>query len=159
MTRLLQRSLTWRTIRRRITSTLSGDGPEGQDIIWTLGGVDADDFTIDGGRLEFKSPPDYEYPLDATETNTRADDSDNQYDVTVRFSDGGAPPGEHEVTVNVTDEEEMGMVLLSPRQPQVGSVLTATVVDYDGDVQVDTYQWYKSDTMSGTPTMIEAPTR
>ena len=39
--------------------------PELKNIIWTLGGLDAADFKIEGrGVLSFKNPPNYEVPTD-----------------------------------------------------------------------------------------------
>ena len=39
--------------------------PEEEDITWSLTGVDAGEFSIDGGVLTFKDgPPDYEAPQD-----------------------------------------------------------------------------------------------
>ena len=125
--------------------------PEGKQIFWTLSGADAADFTIDGGTLMFKSAPNFEMPTDradATATPAIAG-TNNVYNVTIRFSDGGAPAGTHSVKVTVTNEEEDGMVSISPMQPQVGTELTATVTDPDGNVQAE-YQWSKSDVMDGT---------
>ena len=127
--------------------TFRARDPEGKPIFWTLGGVDAADFTIDDGMLKFMSAPDFEMPTDRADAaaTPAIAGGNNVYNVTVRFSDGGAPAGMHSMKVTVTNEEETGMVMLSPMQPQVGSVLTATVTDPDGNVQAE-YQWYKSDT-------------
>ena len=126
--------------------TFRARDPEGKRVFWTLGGTDAADFTIDDGTLKFMSAPDFEMPTDREQTTPADGANNNIYNVTVRFSDGGAPAGTHSMTVTVTNVEEMGMVMLSPMQPQVGSELTATVTDPDGNVQAE-YQWYKSDTM------------
>ena len=143
--------------------TFRASDPEGKGIFWTLTGLDAADFEMVGtgarnerGELRFKSLPNFEMPTDR-EDNTATPDidgDDNVYVVTVRFSDGGAPAGDHAVQVTVTNVEEDGMVTLSPLQPQEGSDLTATVTDSDGDIQAE-YQWYKSDTEDDTPTIID----
>ena len=67
------------------------------DVIWSLSGDDADDFTISGGVLEFTSPPDWESPTDAN--------TDNVYMVTVAATDG-TTTGTVSVTVTVTDMDE-----------------------------------------------------
>ena len=67
------------------------------DVIWSLSGDDADDFTISGGVLEFTSPPDWESPADA--------DTSNDYMVTVAATDG-TTTGTVSVTVTVTDMDE-----------------------------------------------------
>ena len=60
-------------------ATYTAPDPEGGSVGWSLEGVDAGDFTIDGGVLRFKSGPDFEDPTD--------DDGDNEYRVTVRATD------------------------------------------------------------------------
>ena len=67
---------------------------EGADIAWTLTGDDAGAFSIDGGALSFKSPPDFEAPADAN--------GDNIYRVKVEASDG-TNTASLDVTITVTD--------------------------------------------------------
>ena len=50
-------------------TTFRARDPEGNKIFWTLGGTDAGAFTIDGGALRFKSPPDYENPTDGADAD------------------------------------------------------------------------------------------
>ncbi|MDE0138764.1 MAG: cadherin domain-containing protein [bacterium] len=83
--------------RTAAVATYTAADPEGVTIAWSLGGDDAALFTIGGGVLRFRSPPDYENPDDA--------DTDNVYQVTVRASDG-TNPVEREVTVTVTNVNE-----------------------------------------------------
>ena len=81
-------------------ATYTADDPEGNTTVdWTLGGADYDDFSIsNGGVLTFKTSPNYEAPADA--------DGNNVYQVTIKASDG-AKTGNLEVTVTVTDENEL----------------------------------------------------
>ena len=68
-------------------------------ISWSLSGTDAGVFDISGaGVLTFNESPDYEMSADA--------DADNIYMVTVEASDG-TNMASHEVTVTVTDEDDM----------------------------------------------------
>ena len=131
----------------------------------TLGGTDADDFTIVGGVLSFKSPPDYENPTDRDEDPDMAGDQrvgDNVYKVTVRFGGGGEDgmPGaddyagddleEIDLTVIVDNVNEPGRVVISPRQPQLGTELTAILTDEDNvRPGVGVWQWASSDSMNG----------
>ena len=65
---------------------------------WSVTGRDGGDFTInDLGELTFRSPPDYERPADS--------DRDNEYEVTVRASDGQVY-GTYDVTVTVEAVDE-----------------------------------------------------
>ena len=60
--------------------TYTATDPEGATIAWSLSGTDASDFLISQGELTFRSPPDYEAPVDQGRNNV--------YLVTIRASDG-----------------------------------------------------------------------
>ena len=140
-------------------TTYTASDPDGKPIFWTLGGADASDFTITRpgprGTLSFKETPDYEFG-----TGSQGDDNEI-YKVTMRFSAGGqdGTPGnddyegddlnEIEVTVTVVNVDEPGRVVISPRQPQVGTDLTAILTDEDGVAVPGTWQWASSDAMNG----------
>ena len=141
-----------------ITTYRATDPDRLRTIFWTLRGVDADYFTIDGGTLRFKSDPDFERPrgMDLSDANT------NAYKITVRSSAGGedgAPDpaddydgddlAELEVTVNVRNIDEPGSVTLSQLQPQIGTRLNATLADDDVQVGFGQWRWASDDSMSG----------
>ena len=135
----------------------TGVDPEGATVIWTLSGTDEDVFSIDGGALTFKSPPDYENPADIVGTSpSTAVEDDNVYEVTVQASDGSIPTM-REVTVNVTNVDEDGVVTLPSLQPEVDIVLTAELTDPDGLAvgNTTTWQWARSSSRTGTYTDIE----
>ena len=125
-------------------ATFTAIDPEGESIVWSLENMDdMEDFEIDNGVLRFKSSPDYEAPADA--------DMNNTYVVTVQASDGGtATTAMEEVTVEVTNVEEPGTVMLSTLQPQVGEDIVATLTDPDAIDAMDqaavTWQWYRGNT-------------
>ena len=82
---------------------------------------------------------------------------------TVSYSDAdGSGKTSMMVSANaVTDETDMdepGTVTLSEMQPEVGTELTATLADPDGDVTGETWQWASSDMMDGTYTDITGAT-
>ena len=99
-------------------------------------------FDIDAGVLTFKTSPDYEAPADA--------DTNNVYMVTVNASDG-TNMDTRDVTVTVTNVDDSGTVtfwvgtapLTGPAI--VGEALTGLVVDVDGSVMVQSWQWMKAD--------------
>ena len=102
--------------------------PEGATISWTLEGTDAGVFDISsGGVLTFKSSPDYEMPADAN--------TDNIYMVTVEASDG-TNMASHEVTVTVTDEDEVptiaGDATIDYAENGTDDVATFTAMDPEG---------------------------
>ena len=78
--------------------TYTTTGPD--TATWSLDGADAEGFNISsGGSLAFKTSPDFEAPADA--------DTNNTYMVIVKASAGGEMDTQ-DVTVTVTDEEELG---------------------------------------------------
>ena len=94
--------------------------------------------------------------------------ANNVYKVSVRFSAGGedGTPGEPtdtpvadeydgddlgeiELTVTVTNVNEQGMLVISPRQPQVGTELTGILTDEDNIAPgTGEWQWASSDSMT-----------
>ena len=91
--------------------------------------------------LTFRSSPDYENPMDA--------DMDNVYMVTI-MADDGTYMAMRNVTVNVTNMDEMGEVTLwagtvaLTMAPQVGDTITGLVVDPDGGVTGEMWQWSRT---------------
>ena len=84
----------------------------------------------------FRTSPDYENPADMGGNNT--------YMVTVTAGAGGIMDMV-DVTVTVTNEEEMGTVTLSPTTARIDGMITATLSD--PDLVVDSsvgWQWQKS---------------
>ena len=133
-----------------------GTDPEGDSISWDLRGADAALFTIDGGVLEFRAAPDYENPKDRSGDNTATplaegapgEDSDNVYNVVIRAiasrASGDTGPAETvdtTVIVMVTDVDEDGKVVISWLQPEVGTAITASLSDPDGNVSGESWQW------------------
>ena len=94
------------------------------------------------------------------------DGGNNMYEVTVQASDGGAATtAMEELTIEVTNVEEPGTVMLSTLQPQVDVAITATLTDPDtfgeGDAMLPSisWQWYRgnSEIVGATNTgMIES---
>ena len=104
---------------------------DGGTIEWSLSGPDDDLFTIDGGELRFKEPPDYEDPKAV---------AGNDYRVTVEASGGT-----HDVAVTVVDVDEAGTVNIDRRQPQVDRPLGAALLDEDAGVTGERWQWARSE--------------
>ena len=112
-------------------ATFTATDADGDAIVWSLSGADAEDFTIVGGVLAFKSSPDYENPGD--------EGSDNIYNVTLEASGGSS-----DVVVTVTNVDEMGTVDIDDLQPQAGEPVGADVSDEDGSLEQTRWQWSKS---------------
>ena len=130
-------------------ATFTATDPEGKEITWTLTGDDAGGFTIEGGVLEFMSPPDFEEPADNGTNNT--------YEITVNASDGINSATE-EVEIQVTNVDEPGVVTLSTLQPQVGVPVTATLADPDVAAGTPTWTWYQgSNVIAGASSATYTP--
>ena len=136
-----------------MVATYSAAGPDAASATWTLEGDDAGDFDISSsGVLTFKSSPDHETPADA--------DTDNAYEVTVTASDSGGLSDSIDVTITVTNVEEVGAVSLSATQPALGEALTATLTDPDSPSGVTgvVWQWASENTDGSTYTDIAGAT-
>ena len=103
-----------------VVATFTASDPENGAITWSLGGDDADDFTISDGKLSFASAPDYESPTDS--------DSDNDYEVTIKASDGTHTVSV-DLTVTVTDVDETP-VLTGDSEVDYAENGTAVVATY-----------------------------
>ena len=95
--------------------------------MWSLTGPDADQFTIDGGALSFREPPNYEDPRSAARGGRLAER--NVYRVTIEASGGT-----HDVAVRVTDAEEAGTASMNRPQPQADRPFGASLSDEDEGV-------------------------
>ena len=140
----------------------------GATFAWTLVTEDAaypddGDFSIDqeSGLLAFKSPPNYESPMDGTAGGTGDAARDNTYRVKIQVevdTAAGRTTTEQEVTVTVTNKEEDGTVTLNNLQPQVRELITAALADPDGSVFESTWQWSRSSSRNGVYTPIAGAT-
>ena len=122
--------------------TYSASDPDGGTIVPSLSGPDADDFTFNSGVLSFRATPNYEAPTDAGRNNV--------YEVTVEAADV-LTTVTLDVTITVTNEDEAGTLTLSSEQPQVGTPLTATLTDLDGDISGETWTWERLESGTWTP--------
>ena len=119
-------------------ATYNASDPEGVDISWDVRGVDAASFTITGGVLRFKTPPDFETMGDRARaaTDMNGDDDvndpgeaaatvDGTYSIMVRAiaarasgDTGPAQTVEFPVDVEVTNVNEDGAITLTRLQPE-----------------------------------------
>ena len=117
-----------------MVATYTGEDPEDTmaDINrWSVTGRDGGDFTInEGGELTFRNPPDFERPADANR--------DNEYEVTVRASDG-RHYGTYDVTVTVEAVNEApefrsgSRTSFTHRENGTSSLYTYRATDPEGD--------------------------
>ena len=117
-----------------VTATDGDDGP----LTYSLENAGTSHFTIvrSTGQLQTGSALNFE--------------AQSVYTVKVIATDPSGAKDSITVTINVTDVDESGTVSLSWKQPQVDTVLTATLTDPDGDISGVTWQWAKSSSKNGT---------
>ena len=123
---------------------VSASDANGDALIHTLSGADADSFGIDrdNGQLETKAALDYE--------------TKNEYMVMVTATDPSGAADSIMVTINVTDENDLpviqeetavqqaGSVTLSTDSPAVGEAVTASLSDGNAPVSDAQWQWASS---------------
>ena len=131
----------------RVATYIASSEEDRDGIAWSLGGDDAEHFSIDTppGVLRFHidpvapslfpPPPDFEAPVD--------DDVDNVYEVIV-LAQAGTALTLKSVFVTVTDENEDGTVTLSSTRPRLGVEVTATLSDPDEVSGTPAWQWERS---------------
>ena len=117
-----------------MVATYTGEDPEDTtaDITrWSVAGRDGGDFTInEDGELTFRNPPDFERPADSNR--------DNEYEVTVRASDG-RHYGTLEVTVTVEAVNEApefrsgSRTSFTHRENGTSALYTYRATDPEGD--------------------------
>ena len=138
-----------------VITLMSTDPETGDTVDWDVTGTDADDFIISSsGVLNFKEPPNYEKATDREHdedgnesiTNAGEDNAEGKgnrrYDITVRATEQttpGDPMGralstETDLIIVVNNVDEDGMVELDLLQPEVGTKITAMLMDEDGPV-------------------------
>ena len=111
-------------------------------VTYSVEGDDREVFSFVSGVLTFMDDhePDYE--------------EKSSYSITVVARSGGLSTT-LDVTIEVVDTEDAGVVSLSQRQPQVGREVSANLSDPDGGVRIDRWMWELSDEITveddGTP--------
>ena len=117
------------------------DADAGDTLTYALSGMEAMYFTIDDmGQIKVGMGTMLDY-----ETKAR-------YSVTVTATDDSGASNNMDsidVTINVTNVDEDGVLTLSPMKPVVGTELTATLMDPDGFMEDDVdWQWSRSPTLT-----------
>ena len=119
-----------------VVGQYTATGPNANRVSWRLTGLDAADFSISSaGQLTFRSTPNFESPADS--------DRDNIYEITVKARSGSIQD-EVGVIVEVINVDEAGEVTLSQTRGTVGSLITATLTDPDGDIANIDWEWERS---------------
>ena len=127
--------------------------PEGDQLVWTLGGDDANIFRVQQLGITpvhavlFKTPPDFENPQSA--------DGDNTYTFTVSVGDGNTSTAPRDASVTVTNVDEDGILTIPP-SPQVGTVMQATLADPDGGLSALSWTWERSSDLGDWSVILAA---
>lgn len=144
---------------------LASTDPEGMGVHWEVTGLDSDDFSISQqGVLTFKDPPDFESPTDREmldDTNQALvveEGLDNEYHLVVHaieVREEGATrralSSSRNVVVVVRNVDEPGTVVLNRLRPEVGTPLTAMLIDGAGIEEGVIWRWYTSKVIDPDP--------
>ncbi len=122
-----------------IGTPVTATDQEMDPLTYSLDDTDGASFDIDSstppGQIKTKAPLDYEtkdsYSVTVTARDRPVDDPEVQSDTIT-------------VTINVTNEDDPGELTLSSVQPQVDTLLEATLTDPDGSVSGEMWTWEKS---------------
>ena len=122
------------TVENVGTPVTATDDDSDDDLTYSLGGTDAGFFTIvdDSGQIQTKAAQTYNYEAKPT------------YSVTVTVNDGNSGTATKAVTINLTNVDEDGTVILSTNQPTARAQVTATLTDPDGSISGTSWQWQRS---------------
>ena len=120
-----------------IGAPVSADDNDGDSLTYSLRGPDAESFDIvlTTGQLQTKAALDYE-------------SGPESYTVTITATDPLSAEDTIDITVTVTNVDDAGTVTRSTEQPIVGSELTATLSDPDGNPT--DIEWYWEQSPNGT---------
>ena len=116
------------------------DEDNNETFRWSLNGVDGHFFSIAEGRLSLAEEKDFETPVD--------DDEDNYYAIEIVVSDKDDLEARIEVLVEILNEDEDGVVNFDAETISIGQPIGASLVDGDGVVSVDGWEWSRSETGS-----------
>ena len=146
------------SLRWEVTGTDAGDFKIDDSAIDAAGGWERVYLQFDG-QPNFEKPSDREHALDLNDDGDTLDmgemmdpGGNNIYNVTVRATEmtdavggGTAQYAELHVVVEVTNVNEPGKVTLNWLKPEVGTPITATLMDQDGAAMGNpTWRWYRS---------------
>ena len=120
--------------------------PDDDTLTYRLLGAGASSFAIDRntGQLRVGTATDLDY------------EAKDSYTVEITVTDPSNAGAVLMVTIEVTNEDEAGTVSLSSMEPQVGTALTATLTDPDGNVSGVTWSWARSSDQSTWTDISEA---
>ena len=132
-----------------VGARVTASDPDGDSLTYTLAGTDASSFNVAAtGQIQVGDG-----------TNLDYEGEKNTYVVEVTATDPSGASDMITVTVNVTNVEEMGEVTLwasateaLTMAPQVGDTITGAVMDPDGGVTGESWQWARTT----TPAMMDS---
>ena len=117
-------------------STYTFTDPDLKGIDLALSGADGEDFTLSSaGDLAFNEVPNFEEPADSGGNN------DYRFTIEAREQGDGTSVGRLNVTIDVTNIDEPGVVRTNVEGPRVGQPVRLTVEDEDGGESVSEWKW------------------
>ena len=122
--------------------------PENQTVVYSVEGTGADDFNHDfsldssTGAITVKSDATIDF------------ETKSSYTVSIKATDTAGSNSAVEVTINVTNADDVGSVELSAGTPALSEPVTASVSDQDIPVTVQSWSWGRGTTRTGSFSLI-----
>ena len=131
-----------------VVGSVTATDDDGDELTYSLSGPDKGSFSIDStGQITVADGVTFDF-----------ESGDTTYNVTVEVHDGKDSYGYTDARIDASIDvvitiievvDQAGSVSLSPSQPQVGTRITATLTDPDGSLPGISWQWSRSDSLSG----------
>ena len=128
--------------------TVTATDPENQTVVYSVEGTGADDFNHDfsldssTGAITVKSDATIDF------------ETKSSYTVSIKATDTAGSNSAVEVTINVTNADDVGSVELSAGTPALSEPVTASVSDQDIPVTVQSWSWGRGTTRTGSFSLI-----
>ncbi len=133
------------------------DQESGDTVAYSVDGTDKKYFTIDPSNGELSFREDDADTSEVDEGHRPNYEAQSSYSITIVATSGAGDRAINvklDVTVNVTDAEDTGLVSLSQREPQIGTSVTAKASDPDGGITGTSWVWHRSDAAVADPVKV-----
>ena len=126
---------------REIGSPYTAADVDEDELSYSISGGDSSVFSVESNSgqvsLAQGASLDFENPMDQ--------DRDNSYVIQVTATDPFAATANMDLTIEVTNEDEIGPVALSHTSPRADMTLTASLSDTENQVSSKTWQWQRAE--------------
>ena len=137
--------------------TLVATEPNGDATAFEVTGTDDGKFTITPTGISFNTdyPNGFDYSVQITIIESPDYETQASYEIAVTAYDSNQDSDTIDVTVNVNNIDEPGVITFDSDQPEVDNHITASLSDPDGNVANTTWLWQWATSADGPWTNLE----